>query len=199
MCLHDTNLRRMTNPEAIASVVDRLSRLAHSLQYSQGLNPAQWNALRYLARANKYSTSPGVLADYLGTTKGTVSQTLIALESKGLIRRIRCDEDRRKVRLGLTEAGETMLGLDPLREIERASAGVPVSDRDSLVAAMTTIVNNLCTHQEGPRFGVCGTCCHLDCSGESDGCEGTKRCGLTKDPLATGELAQICVDFAPCK
>ena len=189
----------MTNPVAIAFLVDRLSRLAHSLQYSQGLNPAQWNALRYLARANKYSTSPGVLADYLGTTKGTVSQTLISLESKGLIRRIRCDEDRRKVRLGLTEAGETMLGLDPLREIERASAGVPVSDRNSLVAAITTIVNNLCTYQEGPRFGVCGTCCHLDFSGKSDGCEGTKRCGLTKDPLATGELAQICVDFAPCK
>ena len=189
----------MINSEAIATLVDRLSRLAHSLQYSQGLNPAQWNALRYLARANKYSTSPGVLADYLGTTKGTVSQTLIALESKGLIRRIRCDEDRRKVSLGLTEAGDTMLGLDPLREIERASAGVPLADRDCLVAAMTTIVNELCTHQEGPRFGVCGTCCHLVCPDESDGCEGTRRCGLTKDPLATGELAQICVDFAPCK
>ena len=189
----------MTNSEAIASLVDRLSRLAHSLQYSQGLNPAQWNALRYLARANKYSTSPGVLAEYFRTTKGTVSQTLIALESKGLIRRIRCDEDRRKVRLGLTKAGKAMLELDPLREIERASAGVPVSDRDCLVAAMSTIVNDLCTHHEGPRFGVCSACCHLDSSEGSDGCEGIRRCGLTKDPLATGELAQICVDFSPCK
>ena len=197
--LHDTNLRQMTNPDAIASLVDRLSRLAHSLQFSQGLNPAQWNALRFLARANKYSTSPGVLADYLGTTKGTVSQTLIALESKGLIHRIRCDEDRRKVRLGLTEDGEAMLELDPLHEIERASAGVPAQDRDCLIAAMTTIVNDLCTHHEGPRFGVCSTCCHLVSPKDSDGCEGTRRCGLTKDPLATGELAQICVDFAPCK
>lgn len=189
----------MTHPEAIASLIDRLSRLAHSLQFSQGLNPAQWNALRFLARANKYSTSPGVLADYLGTTKGTVSQTLIALESKGLIRRIRCDEDRRKVRLGLTEAGEAMLDLDPLRDIERASAGVPLADRDSLFAAMTTIVNDLCTHHEGPRFGVCGTCCHLDCSEESAETEGSRRCGLTKDPLNAGELHQICVDFSPCK
>ena len=186
----------MTNTEAIASLVDRLSRLAHSLQFALGLNPAQWNALRYLARANKYSTSPSVLADYLGTTKGTVSQTLIALETKGLIQRIRCDEDRRKVRLGLTEAGETMLGLDPLHQIEQASEEVPLSDRDSLVAAMTTIVNGLCTHHEGPRFGVCGTCCHLDSSEDS---KGTKWCGLTKDPLAAGELGQICVDFSPCK
>lgn len=189
----------MTNPEAIASLVDRLSRLVQSLQYAHGLNPAQWNALRFLARANKYSTSPGVLADYLRTTKGTVSQTLIALESKGLIQRIRCDADRRKVRLGLTREGERMLDVDPLREIERASLGVSVSDRAGLGAALTTIVNDLCTHHEGPRFGVCGTCCHLDHSGESDGRAGTPRCGLTKDPLASGELAKICVDFSPCK
>jgi DNA-binding MarR family transcriptional regulator len=189
----------MTNPEAIASLVDRLSRLAHSLQYSHGLNPAQWNALRFLARANKYSTSPGVLADYLGTTKGTISQTLIALESKGLIHRIRCEEDRRKVRLGLTKTGHAMLELDPLHEIERASTSVPVQDHACLVAAMTTIVNDLCTHQDGARFGVCGTCCHLVSSEEADGCEGTRRCGLTKDPLTSGELKQICVDFAPCK
>ena len=186
----------MTNPEAIASLVDRLSRLAHSLQFAQGLNPAQWNALRFLARANKYSPSPGVLAEYLGTTKGTVSQTLIALESKGLIERIRCDEDRRKVRLGLTDAGKSMLELDPLHEIERAVSGVRVEDRDTLAAAMTTMVNDLCTNQDGPKFGVCGACCHLDCSKDPDG---TKRCGLTKDPLASGELGQICVDFSPCK
>ena len=90
----------MTESDTIATLVDRLSRIAHSLQFSEGLNPAQWNALRFLARANKYSTSPGVLADYLGCTKGTISQTLIALESKGLVARIRCDEDRRKVLLG---------------------------------------------------------------------------------------------------
>lgn len=189
----------MTSPVAIASLVDRLCRLVHSLQYSQGLNPAQWNALRYLARANKYSTSPGVLADYLGTTKGTVSQTLIALESKGLIERIRCDEDRRKVRLGLTDAGREMLALDPLKEIERASTSVPLEDRECLASAMTTLVNDLCTRHEGPRFGVCEACCHLDGVEEKDGCKGNRRCGLTKDPLATGELNKICVDFSPCK
>lgn len=186
----------MTDSEAIASLVDRLTRLAHSLQFSQGLNPAQWNALRFLARANKYSTSPGVLADYLGTTKGTVSQTLIALESKGLIQRIRCDEDRRKVRLGLTQAGESVLEQDPLKEVQRASTGIPALDREALVTAMTTLVNGLCTQEEGPRFGICGTCCHLDCSNASDG---PKRCGLTKDPLDNCELAQICVDYSPCK
>ena len=61
----------MTTPEAIANAVNRLCRIAHSLQFAHGLNPAQWDALRYIARANKYSTTPGNLAEYLGTTKGT--------------------------------------------------------------------------------------------------------------------------------
>lgn len=185
----------MTAPDTIATLVDRLSRIAHSLQFSEGLNPAQWNALRYLAKANKYSTSPGVLADYLGCTKGTISQTLIALESKGLLERIRCDEDRRKVRLGLTEAGKTILENDPLLQIERASVGVPLPDRESMVAAMTRMVDELCPNHDGPNFGKCGECCHLDCSNGADDCDGAQRCGLTDETLNDGELSQICVDF----
>ena len=185
----------MTSSDTIASLVDRLSRIAHSLQFAEGLNPAQWNALRFLSKANKYSTSPGVLADYLGCTKGTVSQTLIALESKGLLERIRCDEDRRKVRLGLTDAGKAILEHDPLCQIERASAGVPLPDRESMIAAMTQMVDDLCPDHDGPSFGKCGKCCHLDCSTGADGCEDTQRCGLTGESLNAEELEQICVDF----
>lgn len=185
----------MTAPDTIATLVDRLSRIAHSLQFSEGLNPAQWNALRFLSKANKYSTSPGVLADYLGCTKGTISQTLISLESKGLIERIRCDEDRRKVRLGLTEAGQAILQNDPLHRIERASAGVPLPHRESMVAAMTQMVDDLCPNHAGPSFGKCGECCHLDCSRGADDCDGAQRCGLTGETLDEGELKQICVDF----
>lgn len=185
----------MTAPDTIATLVDRLSRIAHSLQFSEGLNPAQWNALRFLSKANKYSTSPGVLADYLGCTKGTISQTLIALESKGLLERIRCDEDRRKVRLGLTDAGKTILENDPLRQIEQASAGVPLPDRESMVAAMTQMVDELCPSHAGPSFGKCGECCHLDCSSGAADCDGDQRCGLTGETLSENELGQICVDF----
>jgi DNA-binding MarR family transcriptional regulator len=185
----------MTSPDTIATLVDRLSRITHSLQFSEGLNPAQWNALRFLGKANKYSTSPGVLADYLGCTKGTVSQTLIALESKGFLERIRCEEDRRKVRLGLTDAGKAILKNDPLLQIERASAGVPLPHRESLIAAMALMVDDLCPGHEGPSFGKCGECCHLDCSNAAEDCSGEQRCGLTGETLDGIELEQICVDF----
>src|SRR3546814_3015773 len=70
--------------QRVIVLLDRLSRLTRELQFVDGLNPAQWEALRFLATANKYSRPPPALAEYLGATKGTVSQNLIAPESKGL-------------------------------------------------------------------------------------------------------------------
>ena len=189
----------MTTPEAIASAVDRLSRIAHSLQFAQGLNPAQWEALRYLARANKYSTTPGILAEYLGTTKGTVSQTLIALESKGFVERIRCKADRRKIRLGLTDAGQAMLESDPIRRIETATSELPASEQQNLHTAITAIVEELCARKEGPEFGVCGACCHLDRVAGPKACAGSGRCGLTDESLLPEELTQICVNYETAK
>src|SRR3546814_7076019 len=59
--------------QRVIVLLDRLSRLTRELQFVDGLNPAQWEALRFLATANKYSRSPTALAEYLGATKGTVS------------------------------------------------------------------------------------------------------------------------------
>ena len=59
-----------------AHLIGRLDRLMRSGVAVEGLNPAQWEALRYLARANRFSRPPAGLADYLGSTRGTVSQTL---------------------------------------------------------------------------------------------------------------------------
>jgi predicted transcriptional regulator len=69
------------SPRAIeaAHLIDRLERLTRAGE-GLGLNPAQWEALRFLARANRFSRSPAAVADYLASTRGTVSQTLIALE-----------------------------------------------------------------------------------------------------------------------
>ena len=96
--------RDETHPP-LAELVDRLARIVHGLQFTSGLNPAQWEALRYIGQANKYSRSPGALADYLGTTKGTASQTVIALESKGYICRSKAPRDGRSVSITLRGAG----------------------------------------------------------------------------------------------
>ena len=61
-----------------AILIERLGRLLQTEEQETGLNPAQWQALRFLGRANRFSRTPATVADYLGSTRGTVSQTLIA-------------------------------------------------------------------------------------------------------------------------
>jgi DNA-binding MarR family transcriptional regulator len=175
--------------ETLAHLLDRLGRAVHNLQFAGGLNPAQWEALRFLSRANRYSRKPSALADYLGTTKGTISQTVKALEEKGLIVRQVEAKDRRIVRLELSEAGREMLASDPLVALSEAASGAPEE-----VAAATRILSSYVRSLQGQcgmkSFGVCKQCGHFS----SDVCDDdvTPRCGLTGEPLSDTEVKKIC-------
>lgn len=178
----------------LAELLDRLGRATHALQFAHGLNPAQWEALRFLGRANRYSRSPSSLAEYLGTTKGTASQTLRALESKGYVRRSRSSRDRRGVSLELTPEGSALLGRDPMRDIEDAVAALSGPCADTLaegIAQVLAKVRNRCRQGE---FGVCERCRHLVATGAAE----TTQCGLTGDLLSKDESTLLCVNFSNC-
>lgn len=179
--------------EQVAALVGRLSRAVHCMQFAQGLNPAQWDALRFLSRANRYSRGPTALADYLGTTKGTASQTIKALEAKGLIRRAKRDGDKRGVHLELTEDGQEVLEGDPLRRVE-GIALASCGDTGAAADILRRLLDGLTAASGASTFGVCENCCHL-CGAKSEA-EGY-RCGLTADPLDEGEVRKICQEFAP--
>ena len=175
-------------------LIDRVSRVVQRVQYAGGLNPAQWEALRYIARANRYSRSPSAVAEYLGTTKGTASQTLKALVHKGCIVRKAGSGDGRAVELLLSETGMAMLENDPLDRI--GNAVLEISDQFSgMNAAFGQLLRRL---QEGSgirEFGLCGECRHLcrECAqGEANG---PHLCGVTGEALNREEVGQICVYF----
>ena len=69
-----------------------MGRLVQAEGYRGELSPAQWMALRYFARANRFSRNPSAFAEFQATTRGTASQTIKTLEAGGdLIR----DDPRR--------------------------------------------------------------------------------------------------------
>lgn len=187
----------MTEAVTLSSLIDRLGRISHALQFSTGLNPAQWEALRYLARANRYSCSPSALAKYLGCTKGTVSQTLISLETKGYVNRVRGEPDGRSVRLELTEEGRKVLEQDPLRLIEEAGNALPACERAAVATAMKTLIRSLCGAEGISEFGVCGDCGNLDATRPCKKTGNPCTCGLTGEALSEDDLGRICVDFRP--
>jgi DNA-binding MarR family transcriptional regulator len=176
-----------------ASLVDRLARAVHCLQYAEGLNPAQWVALRYVSCANPQSRTPTGLAEFLATTKGTASQTLKSLEQKGFVQRARHATDRRKCVLELTETGREVLARDPLHKVQQAAAGCE-AELESAITILSSLVRQI---QQGcgiREFGVCLQCGHRK---SGSGC--SKRpesvCGLTGDAIAEPDVKKICVNF----
>ena len=129
-------MKKLKQALEAAHLIDRLERLSRSADARTGLNPAQWEALRYVACANRFSRSPAALADYLNSTRGTVSQTLIALEDKGFIARKPNVKDRRSVELVLTDAGQIALAKDPLIDLAHDIAADPSADVETLVVAL---------------------------------------------------------------
>ena len=73
------------------------------------LQPVHIEALSYLDRANRYSNTPQALAEYLHSTKGTVSQSLLLLYRRGLITRKadRKDGGTRTARADLVQSYRT--------------------------------------------------------------------------------------------
>ena len=183
----------------VAEFVNRLGRAAHCLQFEQGLNPAQWETLRYLARANRYSRSPTAIAEFLGTTKGTVSQTIRALEAKGYLRRSKDCSDGRAICLEVTDAGHTVLAQDPIKRLEQAVAALPPETSKAMLAGLGALMGKLQDNCGGRAFGLCGECGHLRegeeaCGGKSADPR-SNQCGLNGDPLNDADKAQICVNF----
>ncbi len=178
----------------LADLIDRVSRVVQRVQYAGGLNPAQWEALRYIARANRYSRSPSAVAEYLGTTKGTASQTLKALVHKGCIVRKAGSGDGRAVELLLSETGMAMLENDPLDRIGNAVREISYQF-SGMNAAFGQLLRRL---QEGSgirEFGLCSECRHLCHGCAQTETNGPHRCGVTGEALTREEIGQICVTF----
>jgi DNA-binding MarR family transcriptional regulator len=68
------------------------------------LTDAQWKPLWLLKAA--HASTPNELARFMDIDAGAITRMLDRLEAKGLIERLRSDEDRRVVNLRLTKAGE---------------------------------------------------------------------------------------------
>ncbi len=112
-------------PKAVAELFEHLSRAIYSLSFSEGLNPAQWNALRYLNRANPSSRTMSAFARFHVTTRSTASQTLAALVRKKLIKKARDPDDARIIRLELTTKGQRLLDRDPVNHLVAALESLP--------------------------------------------------------------------------
>lgn len=100
-------------------VLSRVTRLAKYLDNARrraflevGLETWEFDVLAALRRAGRpYALSPGQLASQTLVTSGTITNRVDRLEERGLVMRERDPEDRRGIRVVLTEAGKGAVDL----------------------------------------------------------------------------------------
>ena len=174
---------------AIFEVIERMSALIRSEERKKctelGLQPVHFQVLDYLSRCNRYSDSPAALTNYLGMTRGTVSQTLQLLEKKGYIRKTTDSNDRRMVHLSLLNEGESMLSDARSTELFREASTLLNENTDTEKVFSQTLLALQKAHKSH-TFGLCKTCKYF--TREADGF----ACGLTKEQLSQSDSNKIC-------
>jgi DNA-binding MarR family transcriptional regulator len=110
---------------------DRLRMLEEELFSGYDLTPQQYNALRLLRAARSEGLPTLTLANRLITRAPDITRLLDKLESRGLVRRYRPAENRRVVRVVLTDAGVALLAeiAAPLRACHTRQLGHMSEDR----------------------------------------------------------------------
>jgi DNA-binding MarR family transcriptional regulator len=179
----------------VFDLIERMTALIRSEERKKcaelGLQPVHLQVLDYLSRCNRYSDTPAALTNYLGMTRGTVSQTVLLLEKKGYLKKTADESDRRAVHLSLLPEGEIIL---------KQARAVDLFKRASLIFKENAFVNHeiiflkaLTALQKANRsqsFGLCRTCQHFIRLPTGF------QCGLTKESLSHSDSEKICQEHS---
>lgn len=171
-------------------LLERISNLlrteARGAATRAGLQPVQLEVLEYLGRCNRYSDTPAGVAEFLGLTRGTVSQSILRLEDKGLIARAADPSDGRISHLELTVEGRKLAGGAWRRALEGA-VGNTEDGESSLEGKLEAVLRSLQRANDHRSFGVCHSCRFFQREGPR-----SFRCGLTLERLSADDTRRVC-------
>lgn len=185
------------NPNEMYEYMERIANLIRTsvrkTGLASGLQPVQMEALHYLNRCNRYSNTPVAVAEFLGLTKGTVSQTLGVLKFNGLVEKITDERDRRVVHLSLTPLGVEIIDKSiPPDVLKTALEVLPESEQLSMARSMKNLLLSLQRANGLKTFGPCKTCVHHQYAED-----GLRHCGLTRETLSEDDAERICREHFP--
>ena len=174
----------MSNETHIRDLINRLARLDSAEGWGGDLNPTQRAMLGYLVQANRFSRSPSHVAEYLGTTRGTATQSLKSLLQKGYVTERRSESDKRVISYAPTQAGRDVAHAPA--PLQTALSATGADERRALETALKTLLLALLAQNDGRAFGLCRDCIHHQDR------DGGRRCALLNVALTRDEAEQIC-------
>ena len=175
----------------VFDLIERMTALLRSEERKKctelGLQPVHLQVLDYLSRCNRYSDTPAALTNYLGMTRGTVSQTLLLLEKKDFIKKTTDATDRRKVHLNLLSDGSAILKQARTSDLFTQAASLFkehdfINNEEMFLKALTALQKA----NKSQSFGLCKTCQYFTTTSVG------LNCALTKEPLSQSDSEKIC-------
>ncbi len=169
--------------DGAGQLLERLSSLQRNLlrrfAAEEGLQLVHVEILQYLSICNRYSNSTKAISEYLGLTKGSISQSLGHLEDKGLIKKVQDKIDRRIFHISVSAKGIAITDRLFKRSDFDDSGGI-----ESVLKTMLTSIQK----KNGLRgFNTCVTC-KFNQSRQKN----TFVCGLTNERLSRDDVKKIC-------
>lgn len=179
------------NNRAAHDLIERLCNLVRAdvraLCNEYGMRPVQLEALGFLTQCNRYSDTPQAVAEYLGLTKGTVSQTLKVLEKKGLLHKQSDTSDKRLVHLKPTARGRRLVERTvPAEALTLGIENLSSSENLVTIESLRVLLRSVQQANELKTFAPCNTCRF------NQKREGGYFCELTQESLAEQDVVLLC-------
>jgi DNA-binding MarR family transcriptional regulator len=185
-------------PQALASALRRLANLAHTSSWdqwaTQRLTPTQRRILDVVA-SRRESLTLSALARELGVTPATASDSVGALESKGLVQKRRSNVDGRALALMLTSEGRSSVTAlaalpDPLQD---AFGVLSEDEQEIFYRAAIKMIRGLQESGALPVSRMCVRCRFFDPFRTPETAT-PHHCHLVNSPLADRHLRIECAE-----
>lgn len=179
-------------------LIERISNLLRSEERKKfaaiGLQPVHVQVLDYLSTCNRFSDTPAAVAEYLGLTKGTISQSIQVLERKSYVEKSQDSQDGRVVHLALSAEGKQLLDeIKPIDIFAQAQQAISSQGFNSLEDALNSALSALQKANNARSFGVCHSCVNFI------EVENHYLCNLTQLPLSQTDAKKICREHVLAK
>jgi DNA-binding MarR family transcriptional regulator len=186
-------------PEKTVAALERLGQalqvLVRDAATHHRLSPIQARLLLRLAHDPEERRRPGALAREFDVTPASLSDSLAALERKGLIVRRRRAADRRGFALSVTRAGSELaerLGAWA-RPLERAIGALPEDEQIGFMGSLYGLIAALEREGVVSVARMCVTCRHFRPRAHP-GERAPHHCALLDRPLAERSLRIDCAE-----
>lgn len=181
---------------------DGLERLAAVLRTDQwtasaaaGLTPTQAHVLAFLAGRECAGVRVKEIAVHLGVSQPTATDSIAALERKGLVQRYDDPADARATRVRLTSAGEqnTRALRSAPSAIARAFSDMAQEDRTQMLRLVIRVIRQLQVNGAIPIQRMCVNCRHFRPNIHSDAAN-PHHCAFVDAAFGDRDLRLDCGD-----